>query len=65
MKIKKLSSLYKLSNKQYEIFASTSEDGITLTTYDEHDKFWFKNSQPEIIKNIGKLFIRASELKTK
>ena len=65
MKIKKISSLYVLSNKQYEIFASVGENGITLTTYDDHDKFWFKNSQPEVIENVAKLMLKASKLNRK
>ena len=55
--------MYHLSNKEYEIFASVGDDGITLTTYDEHDKFWFKNSQPEVIENVSKLMLKASKLK--
>jgi len=62
MKITKLSTLYHLKNKQYEIFASVGDEGITLTTWDEHDKFWFKNSDPEVIKNIAKLMLKASTL---
>jgi hypothetical protein len=62
MKVTKLSTLYHLKNKEYDIFASKTDSGITLTTYDEHDKFEFKNSDPELIKEIGKLLIKASEL---
>ena len=62
MKVKKLNELYHISNGGYEIFASVTEEGTTLTTYDEHDKFLFRKSSPEVIKNIGKLLIKASEL---
>ena len=63
IEVTKKSTLYRLKDGKYKIFAEVTDNGITLKTMDDHDKFWFCNSQPELIKKIGNLLIRASELK--
>jgi hypothetical protein len=62
MKIKKLYTQYEISNKKLKIIAQIGENGITLITKDGHDKFLFKNSKPEVIREIGKLITEAGNL---
>ena len=63
VEITKKSVDYTLNLGKYKIFATVSDKGITLKTMDDHDKFWFCNSTPEMLKNIGALIIEASKLK--
>jgi hypothetical protein len=63
VEITKKSVDYTLNLGKYKIFATVSDKGITLTTMDDHDKFWFCNSTPEMIKNMASLMLEASKLK--
>jgi hypothetical protein len=63
IEVTKKSTNYRLKLGKYKIFATVSDKGITLTTMDDHDKFWFCNSTPEMIKNIGALIMEASKIK--
>ena len=63
VEVTKKSTDYRLKLGKYKIFATVSDKGITLTTMDDHDKFWFCNSTPEMIKNMASLMLEASKLK--
>ena len=60
IKIKEVSRIYNLSLGEYSIQVTKIEDGLTITTSDNHDKFKFDNSDPEAVEAIGKLLIEAS-----
>jgi hypothetical protein len=62
MKIKKIYTQYEISNQKLKIIAKVSEKGITLLTKDGHDRFLFKNSKPEVVREIGKLIVEAGNL---
>ncbi len=56
---------YKLENDGYEIWAEVEDGRLTLETYDLRDYFKFPHSEPELVRAIGKMFIKAAELARK
>ena len=63
VEITKKSVDYTLNMGKYKIFATVSDKGITLKTYNDCEDFVFIESEPEMLKNIASLMLEASKLK--
>ena len=68
MKIKLLSETYEITEKgtkkgkELKIFVEKKNDKITLTTHQEYTEFEFVETSKEMIKKIGKMIVRASDI---
>jgi hypothetical protein len=63
IKVKKLSTKYEISNGENSIQVKVREDGnITIRTGRGNSQFKFENSNPEMVRKIAELIIKATEL---
>jgi hypothetical protein len=64
IKVKKLSTKYEISNGENSIQVKVREDGnITIRTGRGNSQFKFENSNPEMVRKIAELIIKATNLK--
>ncbi len=63
--VKVIGTKYLIQKGNYSLAAIKTDAGITIAktpTNDKFKEFIFSNSKPEVIKTIGELLIKASEL---
>jgi len=64
IKVKKISTKYEISNGDNSIQVKVREDGnLTIRTCSGNSQFKFENSNPEMVRKIAELIIKATELK--